>query len=190
MSWLALPGGTPGLVPLEQQILSGNVTAVDFTQGIDSTYGLYIFTGTGIKPDIAAGGDLSARFSTDAGVSFDAGAADYSTILQAARDSTTNWSALVSTGSAEIPLHHTSHNIGGDAGESANFIIFMGDPSDVNHYTRIMGFMFYKNASAASVMSWFTGDRLAAQDTDALRILISANNIAQGTFSSYGVRNS
>ena len=173
------------LVFIESQDASSSAT-LDFT-GFDATkYDSYVFVGSNITP--ATGTPLFAvRTSTDGGSSYDSGASDYfyaATRLDAATANGGTETIFTDNAGAEIFLFNNLSN----AGDGASFTLNLMGP----HLAKTT-FLSWDGISEEGSSFEFTrgaGGRIASADVDAIRFLMSSGNIASGTITMYGLRNS
>jgi hypothetical protein len=93
--------GTPvgGWFQIEEQIISGTPSTVEFDTGIGSTYDEYMVTFTGIETS-SSSAELWMRTSTDGGSNYDAGSTDYRV-----GNSQYGHIKLNTTGSRDSPIH-------------------------------------------------------------------------------------
>ena len=196
--WLVIatpPSSSAGLVLLGSASAS-NSTSIDIGSGldlnaaIDGTYDHYILEIVSLVP---ATNDTSIllRTSTDGGSTFTSSAASYNATVY----SNTNGGVIVDDGgnATEIRLSMVGGGgagVGSASGESANTILDMFNPASATLLTTFGGYTAYVSADGNAARSSFTGRRSAAEDTDAIRILMSSGNITSGTFYLYGVAKS
>lgn len=135
--------------------------------------------------------DLMLRFSTDGGSSFDAGASDYSWVFTRQRaasagDVNSGDAADTSIVLSDLAGGGGVSNVAGEGGICS--IIDLYNPnSAVNTIARYSS--SYLPATVANGLFNVVGSgiRLAAQNTDAVRLLFSTGNIASGNYAVYGL---
>lgn len=127
---------------------------------------------------------LLMQFSTNGGVSYDAGAGAYGYDL-------IGEGAFAAGTSTAIPLAVSA--VGGDVGnasnEGANVEVDMFNQTSTAFNTRIQYHSAWMDNTATSkiVMTVGSGARLTAQDTDAVRFKFDTGNIAAGNYAVYGL---
>lgn len=163
-----------GLVAITGLTASASAT-IEFTD-IDSTYDHYILDCINVRPatDVV---ELWLRLSDDNGSTFKAGASDYSFGVAGGAFTTTTQLRLsnISTsalGNAADEFYNASVNIWAPAG------------SGKTHLTATYG---YTRSTDQAQVDHFMGKYNTAVATDAIQILMSSGNIAEGTFNLYGV---
>lgn len=177
----------PGLVFLQRQTVTSPVAAIDFT-GLDTTYDVYVFEGTNLRPSVTTGGAIAARCSNDNGASFYAGANYSSTSIYSYQtfgsfvfannyaDATQSMFGV--THAIDVPnttgyLNFTMHCYGMSVGP----VFGLFDISSVSWHSSL-GNMWIKTAALCN-----------AGGTNAIRFLAhSGSNIATGTITLYGMR--
>lgn len=157
---------------------------LDFTEFNNAVYRRYEFELENLLPATDAVG-LVMRFSTDGGATYDATAGNYShartqKILATAEDDTGG------SGSATNIVLAT--NIGTAAGEQGvtGILRLWSAGSAVRTTARWELHTFDAGAGGINMISG-VGARLANQDTDAVRFLQGADNIASGTIRMFGI---
>lgn len=121
--------------------------------------------------------DLWMRFSTDGGGSFDAAVGNYSYITQNCNTATASFASSASD--TKVVLNGAD-GLGNAAGEKYNARIMIYAPAQVKRTQYdIRGSM---STQAAGIINslYGAGQRLAEQDTDAVRFLMSAGTLASG----------
>lgn len=160
---------------------------LDFTEFNNAVYKWYEFEFDGLLPatDTAT---LRMRFSTNAGSSYDAGASDYSYGNVVMEDSGTPQNDN-SSGATFISLHNGySGGLGNAAGElGVTGTIKLYGAGSAASKTKVSGLLLAENAAGRLASSSVSGRRMTAQDTDAVRFLMSAGNITSGTIRMYGL---
>lgn len=133
--------------------------------------------------------DLRLRVSTDGGASYDAGAAAYAwNVTGLAAASVFNEGSVGDT-FIRLNLNAAAANpIGNAATEGCNFEIILWDTINTARWPTCTwnGMHTASDASSRLVTSFGGGQRGLAQDTDAIRLLFSAGNIASGNWVLYG----
>jgi hypothetical protein len=176
---------TGARVLLASKTASASAT-VDFTEFNNAVYRYYEFEMENVKPATDAV-DLVMRVSTNAGVSYDAGASDYS---WASIGMVTGGIATAgsSGGATAIGVSFTNAlgNAAAERGLTGNLKVY--NAGDAAQRTRVVGQVQWDDASG-SVLAYATlsGRRTADQDTDAIRFLMTSGNIASGVIRMYGV---
>lgn len=168
---------------LATRVASGSAT-LDFTEFNNSLYNRYEFELENVLP-ATDGTALMSRTSTNGGSSYDAGASDYShgrtqkTLAAAEDDSGGNGS----TGNITLVT-----NIGNAAGEQGvTGILRLWSPGSAVRTTARWDLHTFDAGAGGICMVSGAGARLANQDTDALRFLMSSGNITSGTIRMYGI---
>lgn len=172
-----------GWVLLSTQTASSSAQ-IDFTSVITSTYDTYMF----VLQDIIPGTDavsLYLRTSTDNGVSYDAGASDYTTAGYTNHDGTASVTALNSSGSSFVLLGNA---LGNASGESYSGTVLLHNPT--GSATHRIGRYEAEYVTATPNLQIYTGSfrRATNADITAVRFLMSSGNIASGTFRLYGLK--
>ena len=138
---------------------------------------------------------LYLRLSTNAGVSYDAGASNYgnSALYNQGNNASAIFSAAGSGGTSgtDDTAIYLSPALGIDnaatGGISGEFTIW--HPSETTKYPKITFQIAYiDDAGDDPFMGIGTGTRRAAQDTDAFRLLFSSGNISSGSYAVIGIR--
>ncbi len=159
---------------------------LDFTEFNNAVYKWYEFELENVKPatdDVY----LRTRFSTDAGATYDAGASNYQYMGYACGSGGLQNHA--STGAVAIDLTYVGAvNIGNAAAElGVSGIVKVYNASLSAGYTRLFASLEYDDTTTTVVNMGLSGSRRAAQDTDAMRFLMSTGNITSGTIRMYGI---
>jgi phage baseplate assembly protein gpV len=132
---------------------------------------------------------LQARFSTNGGSSYDSAANSYSF----ATDGMSSIATSVSDGSSGaatfigISTSNVNNKLSSDAGAQGAFVITLHGRTNGSLKTLATWRGGYINTGGASIAINGTGNRTVAQDTDAIRFLMSSGNIASGTYAVYGI---
>ena len=160
----------PGLVLLSSAT-ANNSASIDFIGLITPEFDHYVIECINVRP-ATDGAVLWLRVSDDNGATFKAGATDYQT----------GAGAFV-TG-AQMTLSGSMSNV---AGNFLNTVCDLWRPS-ANAKTHISGYISHINTAAtASVATVNWGRHNTAAVVDAVRLLMSTGNIAEGQFNFYGV---
>jgi hypothetical protein len=134
--------------------------------------------------------ELWLRTSTNGGSSYDAGASDYAYANMRGRSGVSTADTVVSNGAAQIIVAGVNSatfavsNVAAEGG--ANCEIMLYNQSALEH-TRIRIDSTFVGAQGDEIRFAGAGRRLAAQDTDAIRILFESGNIASGSYALYGL---
>ncbi len=176
-----------GLVLLNSGVVS-SAAALDIVLSSYSGYRGYKFVLSGIQPatdDVS----LMARFSTDGGATFDAGASNYAYAGSSIHVSGTN-DTFSSTGDTKIFLNRDSgdNRWGNDAQYAGALIIELLNPSATGFYSHIFFSGWHFSTGALHRFDTGGGYRAASQDTDAIRFLFSSGNIAAMKWAIYGYK--
>lgn len=176
-AWRDLEAGG-GLVKLSQSTASAS-SSIEFT-GLSTTYRDFLV----IFSDVAPGTDSSwlvLRTSTDNGSTYDSGASDYYYAFRqvsTATDSTVSSAAATYIGIQPV--------MGSATNESGSGWVKIHNPrgTQFTHVTFLSG-----GTDDAGLERYCMGggNRQSAADVDAIQFLMSAGNIASGTFTLYGV---
>jgi hypothetical protein len=173
---------TGGPVLLASKTAAASAT-LDFTEFNNALYSRYLFLVEDILPATNATA-LRCRVSTNGGVSYDSGASDYAFInedVQAAGTASGN-SAAQDYMEITRPATSNSAGIGGICVD-----MHVVNAANASARTKFHGTGGYYLSAPAQAAVRFFGQRLAAQDTDAIRFYFSAGNIASGRIRMYGV---
>ena len=127
-----------------------------------------------LKP-VADTVNLWLRTSTDGGITYDSGAANYNSSAAAMSASSVGSNGGTDT---KIPLL-TGDSVGNNTGESISVRIKFIKPSVAGYFIVTWSGM-YMNGSTAPVAITGSGVRLAAADVDSFRLMFSTGNIASG----------
>lgn len=173
-----------GRILLSSQTASGSAT-LDFTAFNNATYRYYEFELENVKP-ATDGTTLIMRFSTNAGVSYDAGASDYTHQgLGQGGGGVAAVEGASATSGINLSIFNNLGNAAGEFGVTGRLTLYHA--GDAASSTRVHGEISYENSSTVMVVWKVAGRRLTAQDTDAVRFLMSSGNIASGVIRMYGV---
>ena len=155
---------------------AGDAT-IDFTAFDGATYDAYRFVLSNVVPanDVVS---LIFRTSTDGGSTYSAGGSSYEHILNGSR----------TAGDSSIPISEVMGSAAGEDGYSGTITVY--GPHITTDRTRISAIgVAQENTSGSLEQAIVFGQRLAAEDVDAVRFLMSAGNIESGTITMYGIRN-
>lgn len=183
VAWAAPPGST-----LLTTVTASASATVDFTASIDSTYRRYLVRIDGLRPATDAT-ILMIRVSTDAGLTYKAGVADYSWV--GTRNYSASGATAGDTSDSEIRLGSpgTSSNnfMSFTANEFGSINVNIGHPSSGGHVPIWGdGAWFAFGAGVGISQCVFGGIYLTAGAINGIRFLMSTGNIAQGVFRLYG----
>lgn len=173
----------PAAFTLISTAVASNVTSIDFT-GLSSAYGRYLFAFDNLLP--ASDAALQLRTSAD-GVTWDAGATDYSYAFGTTATSSSTNSGVGSAGTTSVPLggtgliESTAAN-GGLSGE-----LWLIDPSNTSKNKSLI--WTGEAVSATAVLSAInsSAQRLSTAVITGVRFLANGVNIS-GTVRLYGAR--
>ena len=178
-TWAA-SAGVGSMIYISTGTAAGSAT-IDFT-GLTNAYSAYLIMIDKVNSSTDAV-TLTFRTSTNNGVAYDAGASDYRwDNLFISQNSV---AGQYSEADTSITLSGGSH-ISNVANEvySANVWIF--NPSAAG-FTRIVTQASYLSATPSSSTCAGGGTRVSVTPVNAVRFLMSAGNIAAGTFKLYGI---
>ena len=176
---------------LETQTASAS-PQLDFITGINSKFPIFEFRITGLRPATNAV-DLQMLVSEDGGSTFKVGAADYARHVQTieaggggetiATDNSTSfmqWSGPSASGD----------RLGSDVKSSYSATIKMFNPSSAAHYKlfRAADIIYRDQNGVIRMGDGFGGYVGSINAIDAIRFKMSADDIAEGTISLFGVR--
>lgn len=153
---------------------------LDFTEFNNSVYSRYIFELDNVKP-ATDGAGLVARTSSDGGTTYDSAAASY----QWAYSGFSAGSSISASsgGDVFIGVGQAQGNAAAERGVSGTLTL-RDAPNAVQ--TRLDGTVTGWSTTTAIQIMTISGVRVADQDTDAIRFLMSTGNIASGTIRMYG----
>jgi hypothetical protein len=162
--------------------------AIDFTSGIDSTYGMYELHIVNAVP--TSGGLFLLQTSSNGGSSWDSGSGDYDwTIGRATSGGITGTSG--STTATSIAISSFSANVTSTTAWGGYCaVIRIYNPSGTTHHKR---FSWQSDAATSTTngniqVSFGAGTRAATAAINAIRITNSGGQIASGRFALYGVK--
>ena len=180
--WTA-PGGR---VPLAAKTASASAT-LDFTEFDNSTYKWYEFEFEDLLPatDTAI---LRMRFSTNAGVSYDAAAGNYSYGNVTMEDGGSPQNDNNSSATFINLINGYGLGLGNAAGElGVRGTLKLYGAGNAASKTTVTGLLSGESSIGRLTSSQVNGRRMVAQDTDAVRFLMSSGNITSGTIRMYGI---
>lgn len=175
-------GEVGGWVPLEVQTAAASASLDFVLTSYLTDFEDFMFVLDHLVPATDAV-DLWMRFSTNGGVSYDAGASAY------AYTGLGETSALitgVSAGDTKIVL--TGAPAGNAAGEFVSGEVLLRQPALTTDRTSIRYHIDGQNSTPHPTVFSGSGHRLANQDTDAARFLMSSGNISTGKITLLGRR--
>ena len=177
--------GEKSRVLLASKTASASAT-LDFTEFNNATYRYYEFELEDVKPATDQV-SLRMRFSSNGGSSYDAGATDYQFAGKGAI--TASLETIETSGGADVILLTDGAilgNAGNETGVAGTLKLFSA--GNASAQTKVNGLVSY-DSFASNIGVWVvSGRRVALQDTDAVRFLMSSGNIASGTIRMYGIR--
>jgi hypothetical protein len=159
---------------------SADVATVAVTANIDSTYDRYMISVINLQPTSNAK-HLYMRFYQ--GGSVDTGGYDSASYYIGSDD-----------GSLSTPQRqdnegqmYLANEVGSDATEPLNAIIYLHDPSNTSTHTRITGFATWSRGDNATT-AYFGGRINQTEAVDGFDFLMSSNNIDACTIKLYGIK--
>lgn len=166
--------------------VSGTVSSIDITSGIDGTYDMYVLELIKVEPDTTGGRFMYLRTSTDGGSTFDSSGYSYGsgTITDAAAGVDIN----ASTSDSFIRL--SDAGLGNNAGEYLAGFIYLVKPSAAANFVCFWDLAGLTYPTSKALRVFGSGQRETAADVDAIRIYMSSGNIVGGTVRLYGIVNS
>jgi hypothetical protein len=166
--------------------VSGTVSSIDITSGIDSTYDMYVLQLVKVAPvNTGSGTPFRIRTSTDGGSTFDS--SGYSYAAGSVTDAGVGFGFSTDINDGFIRLTNTGS--GATSGESLSGFIYLVKPSEAANF-----YLFWDLAGLGFPTSQFQrhiggGQRETAADVDAIRIYHD-NSIDGGTVRLFGINNS
>lgn len=161
--------------------ISGSPSSVDFTTGIDGTYDEYWAALSKVLPG-TDGASLYVRTSTNAGVSFDAGASDYHFAGNYTVSSSGN-NAFISAAATQIQVASTGG--GSAAGRGTTGVIRFWRPSAAEPF-QMQWLLSWLSTTGNLIVSSGAGMRNTSADVDAIRFLFSSGTMASGRIKLFG----
>lgn len=179
-SLLAIP---PALVLLDAKIAS-NSAQIDFTQFINSTYDTYVVEFFDVQPATTST-QLFLRTSSNAGVSFDAGASDYNFSFARTLSATSGTFTNQSAGATAIQITNDHSN---SASRGSSGRIEFSNPVGTAKQKQFIFDCVNPYNGGEDGRNVGIGTRLSTSAINALRFIMSSGNITSGTFRLYGVK--
>ena len=170
------PSGSSGPIFISSVTIDDDA-AVEFTSGISSTYNIYMFVFDNLK-SAAVGNIVRVRTSSNAGVSYDSGASDYSYGFLKAIATV---SGASSNGTDEID---TRVFINASSGSRGSGFFYLYNPSTSNN--TYLDWVFNGTHETASACQTGSGSRLSTTPVDAIQFRGNSSNFLVGTVSMYG----
>lgn len=165
-------------MPLADKVVTGApVGSIDFTELDNSNYLFHYFQLINVKPT-NDGTDLGVRFSSNLGISWDAGSTDYPWQLNRVAGGSS-----VGGGSASSFIALTFSNAVGNASteDGVTGDLTLVNAADNGKYTRLLIRTSFDDTGSGLVSISGSGRRSIAQDTTAVRFFMTAGNIAVGS---------
>lgn len=178
------PAGASGLVCIAVQTVSSNVSAVDFTSVMSSTYDRYQLDFCNVTPDVDD--TLQIQLSSDNGATWHT---TYQTAgIRNLSSSATPASDGAATAASTIVLS-TSQVRGAASSAGANGVFNLFDPAGISS---LKGFTWqlsiYNNSSQLTNTSGAGVDNTGNSAINAIRVRFGSNNVAGGVMHLYGYR--
>jgi hypothetical protein len=170
-------------VLIEEQIVSGSVSSVDFETGIDSTYEHYVFVISGYT-HLGNGNANWIRVGTGGTPTYQTSAYEYHNgKVTAASDaySATIWSA----GYSDVSIWY-GENLSTTSTDESDAVIHMFNPANAAYFTKFV-WQGTSGTDAAQQYNSGTGKYDSVTAVTAVRFLSEASNIDGGTFKLYGI---
>lgn len=179
-----LSAGQNGSWKFLKAVTAASSSSVTFVNGVssvvfDSTYDEYQVVFHAVKP--ASDAILYLRTSSNAGVSYDSGASDYSYAVSG-RGSAGSTSSSDSGGAAQIRITGASVE---STREGAFGRVTIFRPFDAAYTTVLYAAAYHDSVNGVAFQNG-AGARLSAADVDGIQFLFSTGNIASGYFYLYG----
>lgn len=134
--------------------------------------------------------ELWMRLSTDGGATYDAGAGAYKWGLNGGADGTAIAQGSSSDTKLGIAFHATGtsavSNVAAEGGATSRVTLM--SQTDATKWPRVSWSSSWIGASLVNLYGQGHGARLVAQDTDAVRFVFEAGNIASGSYAVYGIQ--
>ena len=182
-TWQTPASGAGNWIKINSATAS-NSTSITFT-GLSSTYGSYVVVMSNVAP-VTDATTLWMRTSSNAGVSYDSGASDYSWGVDSIELDTSPTSSITADDAdSQIEITGTD-TMGNTTNENGAFWLVIYDPSAAQH-CRVTWSGQFRGATPTDNMIWGAGARLAVADVDAIQFLMSSGNISTGEFVLYGL---
>ena len=166
--------------------VSGTVSSIDITSGIDSTYDMYVLELIKVEPAATGGRSMYLRTSTDGGSTFDTSGYSYGsgTITDASA------SVAISSSTSDSFINLSDAGLGSNAGEFLTGFIYLVKPSEAANFVCFWDLAGLTYPTSQALRVFGSGQRETAADVDAIRIYMSSGNIVSGTVRLYGIANS
>ena len=168
------------LIKIAETTVSSATASVTLT-GIDSTYDVYMVKYNNVQPETDAV-NLNVRFTVsgtaDSSSNYDRAFIKISAISSFSDISSTNQNKLRTSG----------HNTGTGTSETANGIIYCFNFNNTSEYSFITGEETSFGADTNARGNQGGGVLTVAQACDGIQFLFSSGNIANGTFTLYGLK--
>ena len=160
--------------------------SLDFTEFNSAVYRWYEFEVEDLLPatdDVA----LLFRTSTNAGVSYDSGAADYQWSLNGMNGTAAASSGSAGAGSIVLTSNTAGARGGNAAGEYGVTGLVRLFNASTTTATDVQSTLNYMNTATAYSSYVGAGARVAAADVDAVRFLFNGSNTTSGTIRMFGI---
>ena len=180
------------LVPISEQTASGSAS-IEFTTGIDSTYPIYLFKIINLSQ---TSGEIQVRFNftTDGGSNYNV--SKTTTIFRAYHDESDTTTSLsydtgkdLANGTGDQNLTTFDH-LGNASDKSLCSDIYLFNPSSTTFVKHFMATSQYIGNADHSVNTYVAGYCNTTSAVDGIKFVLSAGNIASGTFKLYGIKDS
>ena len=178
--------GGGGLVLLSSTNVTGNVSSVDFTSGIDSTYDSYKLHVTDLRTS-SDGVEVKIRYGNSSDGFFDN---NYSR-ASLGRESDGATSTGSGNGGGNNGLYITNSNLGNASTESMGFEMTLVKPSTTDTHKIVYATAGYMDENNdAVVMLWGGVHRVGTAAVDRIQVITNSGSISRGRFTLFGVVNS
>jgi len=168
-------------------VTASNSASVAFTSGIDSTYNRYVIVGSKIIPATDRV-ELRMRSSSNGGSSYDSGASDYRMERQRIDIQTIQTNSDHMKVATEIPSASSSY---APLVAGASFNIFFDKLTDTSYHKNFHVEAWNYFIDSGIYETYFNNTKRAGTSAiNALQFFFSSGNIASGTFTLYGIKNS
>ena len=158
---------------------------LDLDAVIDTTYDHYVLEFVDVE---SGASNITMRYSTDTGVSFDSGASDYSYSNGHIEEN----SALNDQGSNGDSLIRMSQgfNTGSGATGGWNAVMHIFNPNDASKYTHCYWDSGFIGTTNNNIRGFGSGSRKTSSAIDAIQISAEGGNIGAGTLRLWGMSTS
>ena len=171
-----------GLVLLSHSTISSSTANVQFTSGIDSTYDAYKFVISGARP-VTDDVDLNVFFSVDAGSNYLSNPYQYALL---STDSGGNAENLQSGNAGDLRI--SGDDIGNATDESYSAEVVLYNPSNTTHHKHITFLGAYiDHASLPNFVVGAGSNTGSVAAVTGIKFEFSSGNIAEGSFTMYGI---